>query len=100
MSFLVLMTLWVATPKEYIHYLFQHNHAALEIGLESKISTATADDCDFENYNKPSYFSLFNFICSFIPSKKPHAESVRSKEHFVSALSHAVALFRGPPVTE
>ena len=99
-AFFILMALWVATPKGYIHDLLQHDHAAVQVGDESKVSTQTTVDCDFDNYNKPSYFSLFKFICSFIPVKKHHTATIKSTPAFVSMLSQAVVLFRGPPATE
>jgi len=99
-AFFILMALWIATPKVYIHDLLKHNHTAVEIGIETKVSSQTTDDCDFENYNKPTYFSLFKFICSFIPAKKQHAENVSTTPAVAEVLSQAILFFRGPPVTE
>jgi len=100
-SFLVLMALWVATPKVYIHALLQHDHAAITIDTETKVkSHSSDDDCDIEKYNKPSYFNLFKFIYSFIPSKAKSTSKIAEKALNLSNLSYAISLLRGPPVTE
>jgi len=98
-SFLVLMALWVATPKIYIHALLNHDHSAISIGAETKVKSQSADDdCDIEKYNKPAYFNLFKFICSFIPSKTKTSVKNIEKVLNLSNISYAVSLLRGPPV--
>jgi hypothetical protein len=98
--FLLLMALWVATPKVYIHELLHHNHEALQISPETKVQSQTTDDCDFNEYNKPVYFNLFKFISSFIPLKPQNTIKLVEKVLSLSNISHAVSLLRGPPVTE
>lgn len=98
--FLLLMALWIATPKVYIHELLHHNHAALQIGTETKVQSQSADDCDFNEYNKPVYFNLFKFISSFIPLKPQNAVQHIEKAIRLSNISYAISLLRGPPVTE
>ena len=99
--FLVLMALWVATPKVYIHELLHHNHTDVSISSETKVKSQSADDdCDFDKYNKPSYFSIFKFINSFIPSKAKNSSKIVEKILNFSNISYAVSLLRGPPVTE
>jgi hypothetical protein len=66
---LFLSALWVATPKVYIHDLLNHGHAFINVDKEAKVETRPADDADFEKYDKPAYFSIFKFICSFIPNR-------------------------------
>ena len=100
-SFLVLMALWVATPKVYIHALLHHDHSAVSIDPETKVKSQSADDdCDLEKYNKPSYFNLFKFIYSFIPSKTKNTSKIAEKALNLSTISYAISLLRGPPVTE
>lgn len=78
--FLILMALWVATPKVYIHNLLNHNHHQvvnpISEGVVIDESGANDDDCDFAKYNTPSYFNIFNFLTSFIPSK-PQSDLIR-----------------------
>lgn len=97
-SFLVLMALWVATPKVYIHALLNHEHAAVSLESETKVKSQSADDdCDIEKYNKPAYFNLFKFICSFIPSKTKTSSKIAEKALNLSSISYAISLLRGPP---
>jgi len=97
-SVLVLLALWVATPKVYIHELLNHNHTEMDVSTETKVkSQSSTDDCDFEKYNKPSYFNLFKFICSFIPSKAKNSSKIAEKALRLSSLSYAISLLRGPP---
>ncbi|WP_317900187.1 hypothetical protein [Aurantibacillus circumpalustris] len=98
-AFLVLMALWVATPKVYIHALLHHDHSAISIDKETKVKSHTStDDCDIEKYNKPSYFNLFKFIYSFIPSKAKNTNKIAEKAIHFNSISYAISLLRGPPV--
>jgi hypothetical protein len=100
-SFLVLMALWVATPKVYIHALLNHDHSPVTLDAETKVKSQSAeDDCDIEKYNKPAYFNIFKFICSFIPSRSKAQSKIAEKAMQFSSISYAISLFRGPPVTE
>ena len=98
-AFLVLMALWVATPKVYIHALLHHDHSVISIDKETKVkSHSSADDCDIEKYNKPAYFNVFKFIYSFIPSKTKSTGKIAEKALNLSNISYAISLLRGPPV--
>ena len=99
-SFLVVIALWVAVPKVYIHELLHHDHTAIPMGSETKVKSQSTDDCDFEKYNKPAYFNIFKFICSFIPSKAKSTSKIAEKALNLSNISYAVSLLRVPPVTE
>lgn len=99
-SFLVLMALWVATPKVYIHDLLHHSHSEISTGNETKVKSQSVDDCDFEKYNKPAYFSIFKFIFSFIPLKSEGKDEVSHKDSPLSSISFAISYLRGPPVSE
>ena len=95
------MALWVATPKVYIHALLNHNHENLKPSAETKVRQQSAnEDCDFEQYNKPVYFSIFKFISGFLPLKSNPANKPQGKSISLSAVSYAISLLRGPPVVE
>lgn len=98
--FMVLMALWVATPKVYIHELLHHNHTAVQISNETQVQSQSADDCDFNEYNKPVYFNLFKFISSFIPLKPQNAIKHIEKIISLSNISYAISLLSGPPASE
>lgn len=73
-SFLIICVLWAATPKVYIHNLLNHKHdVGVKTGETSVKESEATEDCDFEKYNTPVYFSIFKFISNLIPVK--HKES-------------------------
>lgn len=98
-ALLVVLALWVATPKIYIHELFNHDHGTLNTSEgETRLKPKTpTDDCDLEKYNKPAYFNLFKFICSFIPSRSKTNSHIREKVFHLTGISFAVSLWRAPP---
>ena len=99
-AFMMLVVLWVATPKVYIHNLLHHNHSINSTGTETKVNSASTDDCDFDKYDKPVYFSIFKFIFSFIPVKTNNQEKVSNQTDKLSAISYAISLLRAPPVVQ
>jgi len=99
-TFLLLMAIWVAVPKVYIHELLHHGHNISVPSPETKVQSQSSEDCDFDEYNKPVYFNIFKFISSFIPVKSQSALKVAANALSYSGISHAVSLLRGPPVTE
>ena len=68
--FLIVAALWVVTPRVNGYWLSQHNNSAIELNAETGVKSQSTDETDFEKYNKPAYFNIFKFICSFIPSQK------------------------------
>jgi hypothetical protein len=74
-SILFLSTLWLVTPKVYIHKLLNHNHEIVKTNGETSVQTETTQDCDFDKYDSPVYFTIFKFINNFIPLK-PKQEAV------------------------
>jgi len=69
-GFLLICTLWAASPKAYIHNLFDHHHnSSTSIPGETSVQSDAEPDCDFDRYNTPVYFTIFKFINKFIPVK-------------------------------
>jgi hypothetical protein len=99
-AFLILIALWVATPRVYVHNLLNHDHSDVRSGKEAGVKSASAHDCDFEKYNKPVYFSLFKFISGFIPQRQPGSVSVSSLPLTLPKLYHAISWLRGPPAIQ
>lgn len=97
---LVVLALWVATPKVYIHDLLHHNHSNVLIGNEAKVKSQSTDDCDFEKYDKPVYFNIFKFISNFIPLKPSNSKETRLSDIKISSISFAISFLRGPPASE
>ncbi|MDX2174478.1 MAG: hypothetical protein SFY56_15350 [Bacteroidota bacterium] len=99
-SFLVLMALWVATPKVYVHNLLNHNHSVdIDVNGESKLQQKNSDDCDFEKYNTPSYFNVFKFLNSFVPDKPQSIVDCKINNFSLVSISSAIYLLRAPPIT-
>jgi hypothetical protein len=97
-AFMLLMAVWIATPKVYIHNLLHHDHSLTATGTETKVKSASTDDCDFDKYDKPVYFNIFKFIFSFIPVKTNNQEKISDQSDQLSAISYAISLLRAPPV--
>ncbi len=98
---LVLLAVWVAIPKVYLHELLGHDHQGIIITNETKVkSQSTDDDCNFEKYNKPVYFNIFKFIFSFIPVKGQSDDKVSGQSDKLSAVSYAISLLRAPPLAQ
>ncbi len=97
-SLLILCALWVATPKVYIHNLLNHDHTSVVNTTETSLQAESKDDCDFEKYDSPVYFTIFKFINSFIPSKpKEQSLLIKNPSYNNSFLDHPSSL-RAPPV--
>jgi hypothetical protein len=96
----VLLALWVATPKVYIHALLHHDHSSYSLSTETRVKSQAAEDCDFDKYNKPAYFSIFKFISSFIPLKPQNAGKTGEALLQLCRISFAVSLLRAPPAGE
>lgn len=100
-TFLVLMALWVATPKVYIHDLLHHDHSSISFDAETKLqSSQSADDCDYDEYNKPVYFNIFKFVNNFIPLKPQSSISTEISAFKFSTISYAISLLRAPPISQ
>jgi hypothetical protein len=93
----MLLAIWVATPKVFIHALFHHNHSSTLNKGETTVKQQPSADCEFEKYNKPVYFSLFKFICSFIPQRPASAITLQEMRLNFSQLSYVISFLRGPP---
>ena len=99
-SFLLILALWIATPKVYIHNLLHHNHSVNALDAETQVKSANTDDCDYEKYDKPVYFNIFKFIFSFIPVKTQDEDKVQQQSDKLSGVSYAISLLRAPPVAQ
>lgn len=98
-TLLVLMALWVATPKVYVHNLLNHNHdASINVSGQTKVDNKNTDDCDFEKYNNPSYFNVFKLLTNFIPSKPQSVLQTPKLTLNLFTKSNAIYLLRAPPI--
>jgi hypothetical protein len=97
-SVLVLVVLWLATPKVYIHDLLNHNHnLPVKISSSTSIDHQSTDDCEFDKYNTPVHFSLFKFINDLLPLKPQNSTSFFQKTLNLFSISNAIYQLRAPP---
>jgi hypothetical protein len=97
-TFLLMMTLWVALPKVYIHNLFHHSHEIIKVDGQTRLqSEQSTEDCDFDQYNKPVYFNIFTFISKIIPVKPRNTEHNNQSGIRLPGASVLISLLRAPP---
>ena len=53
---LLVLALWIALPKVYVHEWLGHDHGSLAVSHDLSFRQLPLDDCDFEKYNKPLLF--------------------------------------------
>ncbi len=99
--FLVVLALWIAVPKVFVHDLFHHTHSSISIDDETKVqSSQSTDDCDFEKYDKPVYFNIFKFVSKIAPIKPKQETRISEDKISIPGVSVLISLLRAPPVTE
>jgi hypothetical protein len=94
---LILLALWVAFPKVFIHSALNHDHQHLSDNHQTEVAAASPADCEFEKYDKPVHFNIFRFISSFIPSRSPSQPPAGKRVFIFSAFSYGASLLRAPP---
>jgi hypothetical protein len=96
-SLLLLCAIWVATPKVYIHNLLNHEHNAVSNSSETSVQAEAKDDCDFDKYDSPVYFTIFKFINSFIPAKAKEQSLLIKDASYNHSFTNGPASLRAPP---
>lgn len=68
---LVLIALWVATPEISVNTSTHPFHPGVSLNTDTKVKSQSSAEDGVEKYDsKPSsYFNVFKFVFSFIPSK-------------------------------
>ena len=95
---LLAVVLFAAVPKVYIHILLGHEHGKIQ-----STSIVTVDelgdnqDCDFEKFDTPVYFTVFKFILNFLPIKDAKQTSFFYKQKSIQKQHYFTAPLRGPP---
>ena len=92
---LLAVVLFAAVPKVYIHALLGHTHTVINtvsdgISVDEKEGT---QDCNFEKFDTPVYYTVFKFILNFSPLKQSKQtsffykqESIQRNQYFISPL--------------
>lgn len=98
LSILFVCTLWIVTPKAYIHQLLNHDHQTIKTDGETSVQTETNPDCDFDKYDSPVYFTIFKFINNFIPLKPKHEAVLIAPVQNYSSFVGDSGASRAPPI--
>lgn len=97
---LLLVALWVATPKVYVHELLGHHHECAIQHEEAELNEAHAnDDCEFNKYDSPVNYNTFSFPSSIEISftQQINFNSYSNDYHFLR--SNIIYQLRAPPLT-
>jgi len=97
---LLAVVLFAAVPKVYIHSLLGHTHSILNNVSDSLSFTEQegTQDCNFEKYDAPVYYTVFKFILNFLPLKQAKQTSFYYHQHLIEKSQYNTALLRGPPI--
>lgn len=93
------VVLFIAVPKVYIHGLLGHHHAETETSLQPYVSSADGtNDCRFEKFDTPVYYTVFKFVLNFLPVPSREKVSFIYRGDHPSAPCDTNAPLRGPPL--
>ncbi len=96
---LLAVVLFSALPKVYIHSLLGHVHGTAHSSTEVTVTeNSDTQDCNFEKFDTPVYYSVFKFILNFLPLKEAKETSFYYHELSVPKFQYNTALLRGPPI--
>ena len=99
-SLLLAVVLFAAVPKVYIHSLLGHTHNIInsisgDVNVNEQEGT---QDCNFEKYDTPVYYTVFKFILNFVPLKPAKQTSFNYHQDIIEKTQFNTSLLRGPPV--
>ncbi len=97
--FLLAIVIIASVPKIYVHSLLGHNHYQTHHskGLDVSENHET-QDCSFEKFDAPVFYTLHNFNISFSVFVK-HQTSVSQFSNIIVLNTHYNSpLLRGPPM--
>lgn len=96
---LLAVVLFAAVPKVYIHNLLGHHHGVIQSTNEDTVNELeNTQDCNFEKFDTPVYYSVFKFILNFLPLKQTKETAFIYKQEFIQILQYHISPLRGPPI--
>jgi len=98
--FLLAVILFAAVPKIYVHSLLGHTHKATKtlLNVFSVNEQEGTQDCNFEKFDTPVYYTVFKFILNFSPLKQTKPTSFLYHQKLIPNLQYNTSLLRGPPM--
>ncbi|MBL7936061.1 MAG: hypothetical protein JNM51_09680 [Bacteroidia bacterium] len=95
---LLAVVLFAAVPKVYIHSLLGHNHGVIHSTSDDTINELEdSQDCNFEKFDTPVYYTVFKFILNFLPLKHTKQTSFVYKQELIQRHNYFISPLRGPP---
>ena len=97
---LLAVVLFAAVPKVYIHALLGHTHSIIN-SITDSINVNEQEgtqDCNFEKYDTPVYYTVFKFILNFVPLQPTKQTSFNYHQEILEKAQYNTALLRGPPI--
>ncbi len=96
---LLAVVLFAAVPKVYIHNFLGHDHGFVQPTSETIVDElGDNQDCNFEKFDTPVYFTVFKFILNFLPLKEAKQTSFFYHQKSIPQLQYNTSLLRGPPM--
>jgi hypothetical protein len=101
--FLLAVILFAAVPKVYIHSALGHNHNSQKHSVDENSffnfsEDSETQDCNFEKFDTPVYYTVFKFILNFLPLKESKQTSFLEYQSTVISPLPIVNSLRGPPI--
>ena len=99
-SLLLAVVLFAAVPKVYIHSLLGHTHSVIH-SVTDVVSVSELEgtqDCNFEKFDTPVYYTVFKFILNFLPIKEAKQTSFFYKQKQIQRHQYFISPLRGPPI--
>lgn len=92
------VVVFAAVPKVYVHSLLGHTHeqSVVKDGI-SFTEDKNTQDCNFEKFDTPVYYTVFKFILNFLPLKEAKPTSFIEKPTRVQQPHFNTSPLRGPP---
>lgn len=95
---LLVVVLFAAVPKIYIHNLLGHEHGVIQSTSDVTVDELKDNqDCNFEKFDTPVYFTVFKFILNFLPLKEAKQTSFFYKQESIQKKHYFNSQLRGPP---
>jgi hypothetical protein len=94
------VVLFAAVPKVYVHSLLGHTHKATKtiLNVFTINEQEGTQDCNFEKFDTPVYYTVFKFILNFSPLKQSKTTSFFYPQKGISNLQYNISPLRGPPM--
>lgn len=99
-SLLLVVVMFVALPKSYIHSLLGHKHNVSHETIAGIIVSGNneTEDCNIEKFDTPVYYSVFKFILNFLPINTTKETVFQFNQKQILNSFYSISLFRSLPI--